>query len=58
MHDETVKANDEDYQISNYRTDRGIEVDFIFEMNGDTFAIEVKATKNRSAPFYCGFTAA
>lgn len=41
-----AKANDDDYRISNYRTDRGIEVDFIFEKNRDIFAIEAKATKN------------
>lgn len=41
-----LKARDEDFRITNYRTNHGSEVDFILEKNGDIFAIEVKATKN------------
>lgn len=40
-----AKSYDEDYRISNYRTDRGSEVDFILEIKNKVFAIEVKATR-------------
>jgi predicted AAA+ superfamily ATPase len=33
-------------RISTYRTNKGLEVDFILEIEGKTFAIEVKASKN------------
>lgn len=44
-----AKANADHYRISNYRTNHGNEVDFIFERNQDVFAIEVKATQNVDA---------
>ncbi|MBU3915306.1 ATP-binding protein [bacterium] len=39
-------ARDLDIQISTYRTTHGAEVDFIVELNNQTYAIEVKHTKN------------
>ncbi len=44
-----AKANDDQYRISNYRTEHGAEVDFIFEKNHEIYAIEVKATKTISS---------
>lgn len=42
----TAKAFDLDYRVSTYRTSHNAEVDFILEIGGEVFAIEVKATKN------------
>ncbi|NUM88965.1 MAG: ATP-binding protein [Bdellovibrionales bacterium] len=41
----SARAHDHSYRISFYRTDAGAEVDFIFEREGETFAIEVKASR-------------
>ena len=37
---------DLDYRISTYRTEHGAEVDFIVELEGEIWAIEVKASSN------------
>ena len=37
---------DKDFRISSYRTEHGAEVDFILELNGKIYAIEVKASRN------------
>lgn len=37
---------DKDFKISSYRTEHGAEVDFILELEGKVYAIEVKASKN------------
>lgn len=38
-------ASDIDVQIFSYRTEHGAEVDFILKIDGELFAVEVKATK-------------
>ncbi|MDR3558938.1 MAG: DUF4143 domain-containing protein, partial [Candidatus Pacebacteria bacterium] len=40
-----LKARDQDFRISVYRTEGGAEVDFILERGKEVFAIEVKATR-------------
>lgn len=42
----SLKALDEEARISSYRTDRGVEVDFIIEKGHELTALEVKASKN------------
>lgn len=37
---------DKDFRISSYRTEHGAEVDFILELEGKVYAIEVKASRN------------
>lgn len=37
---------DKDFRISSYRTEHGAEVDFILELAGKVYAIEVKASRN------------
>ena len=39
-------AADKDIRVSSYRTGHGAEVDFIVELEGKVYAIEVKASKN------------
>lgn len=45
----SAKAHDENIRLSTYRTEAGVEVDFILEKDNELFAIEVKATKNIGA---------
>ncbi|MBI4041568.1 MAG: ATP-binding protein [Deltaproteobacteria bacterium] len=40
-----AKAHDDTVRMSNYRTNAGVEVDFILERKNELFAIEVKASK-------------
>lgn len=42
----SAQSQDDEYQVSVYRTRSGAEVDFIFEKGQELFAIEVKATQN------------
>ena len=42
----SAAALDKDFRISSYRTEHGAEVDFILELEGKTYAIEVKASRN------------
>ncbi len=37
-----LRASEMDFRISNYRTDAGAEVDVILELEGKTYAIEIK----------------
>lgn len=39
-------SRDQSFRISSYRTEHGAEVDFLFELSGKMYAIEVKASKN------------
>jgi predicted AAA+ superfamily ATPase len=41
----TAAAADRDIRLSAYRTEHGAEVDVILEMNGETHAIEIKASR-------------
>jgi predicted AAA+ superfamily ATPase len=41
-----AKSDDLTFRISSFRTEGGAEVDFIIEKEGETFAVEVKASKN------------
>jgi len=41
----SAAAFDEDVRISSFRTEHGAEVDFIVEKNGETWAIELKASR-------------
>ncbi len=41
----SLKAQDQEYRISNYRTEHGAEVDIILETRGQVWAIEVKASR-------------
>lgn len=41
-----AKGQDHTIKVSNYRTEAGAEVDFVFERGSEVYAIEVKATKN------------
>jgi predicted AAA+ superfamily ATPase len=46
--------SDHDYRLTSYRTDAGAEVDFILELNGEIYAIEVKSghfSKNQLGGF-------
>ncbi len=43
-------------KISSYRTENDAEVDFIVELDGDTWAIEVKASRNVGRSDLTGFT--
>jgi predicted AAA+ superfamily ATPase len=40
-----LKARDQDFRVSTYRTESGAEVDFILERQRELYAIEVKATR-------------
>ena len=40
-----LKARDLDYRVSTYRTEANLEVDFIFEVGREVFAVEVKASR-------------
>ena len=42
----SAKAHDELIRVSVFRTEGGLEVDFIIEKQNQIFAVEVKATKN------------
>ncbi len=42
----TLKSQARSFRISNYRTSNDAEVDFVLELEDDTYAIEVKASKN------------
>lgn len=39
-------ANDLDMRISSYRTEHGAEVDFVVEIERDSWALEIKASRN------------
>ena len=39
----SLSYSDHDYRLSTYRTSAGAEVDFVLELNGDIFALEVKS---------------
>ncbi len=41
---DSAQSKDIDIRISSYRTEHGAEVDFIIEMKGKVFAVEVKAS--------------
>lgn len=42
----SAAASDRDIRIASYRTEHGAEVDFIVELEGETFAIEIKASRH------------
>lgn len=42
----SAKAHDETIRISTYRTEAGVEVDFVIERKSKVYAVEVKASKN------------
>ena len=46
---------DKNFRISSYRTEHGAEVDFIVELEGKVYAIEVKASKNIGVSDLRGF---
>ncbi len=41
---DSAQAKDKPFRISSYRTEHGAEVDFIIELEGRVFAVEVKAS--------------
>lgn len=48
-------ASGKPYKISSYRTEHNAEVDFIFEINQKTYAIEIKASSNVGKSDLFGF---
>ncbi len=47
-------AQDAEIRISSYRTEHGAEVDFVVELGGDVWALELKATRNVSRTSFQG----
>lgn len=52
---DSAQSKDKDIRISSYRTEHGAEVDFILEMGGRVFAIEVKSSPHVSRVDLRGF---